>query len=73
MMFDFKEKGIKATIIEKPEHEMIGFKKSANEGDGSLDRFVSQLIKSGKTDQLSQASSDKYPLNVSPPLVNYNT
>jgi hypothetical protein len=53
---EFNARGIKLTIVEKPEHEMIGFKKSANEGDGSLDLFVSQLIKSGKTTQLAQAT-----------------
>ena len=57
MEFNFKEKGIKATIIEKPEHEMIGFKQSANLGDGSIDKFVKRLIQEGQISRLEQTAN----------------
>ena len=44
--------GIKITIIDKPEHEMIGYKKPANLGDGSIALFLKQLTEHGKLDQL---------------------
>ena len=46
-------KGIKATIIEKPEHEMIGYKQPAKD-DGSVPLFVSQLFESGKINKLAK-------------------
>jgi len=49
---EFNVKGIKLTIIEKPEHEMIGFKKATNEHDGSVDLFIKQFTESGKIDKL---------------------
>ena len=54
----FNVKGIKITIIEKPEHEMIGYKKSMNEGDGSLDLFVRELAENGKIDKLTGTSQN---------------
>ena len=55
---EFNVKGIKLTIIEKPEHEMIGYKKPTNEGDGSLDLFVKQLIENGKIDKLATETQE---------------
>jgi len=50
---EFNVKGIDLTIIDKPEHEMIGFKKSAKD-DGSVPLFVSQLYENGKINKLTK-------------------
>ncbi|MDR2941556.1 MAG: hypothetical protein LBV17_03090 [Treponema sp.] len=51
---EFNVKGIKMTIIEKPEHEMVGYKKSANFDDGSIDLFVKELVEDGKVGKLAK-------------------
>ena len=50
---EFSLDGIKITIIEKSEHEMIGYKKPANLGDGSIGSFLNQLIEKGKISKLA--------------------
>ena len=49
---EFNVKGIKLTIFEKPEHEMIGYKQPAND-DGSVNLFISKLHESGKIKKLA--------------------
>mgnify|MGYP005757590017 FL=1 len=46
--------GIKLTILKKPEFEMVGYKKPANLGDGSIHSFIHQLTESGKMKKLSE-------------------
>lgn len=50
-------KGVKRTIVKKPEFEMIGYKKPINFGDGSIALFLSQLEESGKMKKLSETLS----------------
>lgn len=50
-------KGVKLTIINKPKFEMVGYKKPANFGDGSIALFISQLEQSGKMKKLSETLS----------------
>ena len=51
---EFNVKGIKMTIIEKPEHEMIGYKQSMKD-DGSVGLFIERLYRNGKIDDLAQS------------------
>lgn len=50
-------KGIKLTIIKKMEFEMVGYKRPANLGDGSIGAYISQLVESGKMKKLSETLS----------------
>ena len=53
---EFNVKGIKITIIEKPEFEMIGYNRPANLGDGSISLFIGELIEKGKLNKLLATS-----------------
>lgn len=48
---------LKLTILEKPEFEMIGYKKSVYLGDGSIGMFINSLVKSGKMKKLADTLS----------------
>ncbi len=51
---EFIIKGVKLTIIKKPEFEMIGYKKPVNLGDGSIGSFISRLVENGKIKKLAE-------------------
>ena len=50
----FSIRGVKLTIIKKPEFEMVGFKRPVNLGDGSIGFFVRQLLENGKMKKLAE-------------------
>lgn len=47
-------KGVKLTIIKKPEFEMVGYKKPVNLGDGSIGAFIRRLDEYGKIKKLEE-------------------
>lgn len=51
---EFNVKGIKLTIIKKPEFEMVGFKRPVNLGDGSIGLFIRHLVEDGKVQKLTE-------------------
>lgn len=51
---EFSIKGIKLTILKKPEFEMVGFKRPVNFGDGSIGRFIRELNETGKMQKLAE-------------------
>ena len=59
---EFSIDGIGIAIIEKPAHEMIGFKSPVNLGDGSIPIFFKHLTQEGKIDSL--AATMKSPQHV---------
>ena len=51
---EFFIKGVKLTIIEKPEFEMVGYKQPVNLGDGSIGAFIHRLTEDGKIKKLEE-------------------
>lgn len=54
---EYQIQGIHLTIQNKPAFEMVGFKKPANLGDGSIGAFIHQLTESGKIQKLKDTST----------------
>lgn len=51
---EYNVKGVKLTIIQKPAFEMVGYKRPANLGDGSIGAFIQQLNKDGNISKLER-------------------